>query len=497
MKSNLRFIVAIFVLALCLDLGAETTSTSSAPPPATPDSSSSQTAASDFSQSQIIETWGWIIAHNAQADHSEISDAELPDLLKGISEGFNGARCPYYFGKIQPDIDNLAKARRAKYIQAVTDKNQAIAAALIAELDKNPNVVKLPSGLRYQILQPGSGPCAKPQQTVNVHFLGHLLNGTEITQTGPIDIVLWPNRFNKPVYEALQHLNKGGSMRLYVSSPPTEDELAMYGIQPGSMIVYEIELLDIKETPPDVLADTIVPDAPAPEPPPPSGYSPQQIMETWGWSIARRAPVSQLGFTDDQIALLTKGLLAGIKGQPAPYDLDKIQPDVDKFIADETAKAQEAFKEKQIADNQAFFANLKKNKNVIELPSGLFYEILQPGAGPCAAPGKTVTIAYTGSLLSGRIFDHTVGDDLCKVEITPTPTVWPIAGWNEGLQKINKGGKIKLYIPPSLGFGDDAYNGAPPYSTLIYEIQVLDIQDTPPANDASATTQPTTAPASN
>jgi FKBP-type peptidyl-prolyl cis-trans isomerase len=56
-----------------------------------------------------------------------------------------------------------------------------------------------------------------------------------------------------------------------------------------------------------------------------------------------------------------------------------------------------------------------------------------------------------------------------------------IPGWTEGLQKINQGGKIRLYIPPQLAYGDAGQQGIPPGSTLIFDIELLDVKATPPA----------------
>jgi FKBP-type peptidyl-prolyl cis-trans isomerase len=481
MKLAAKFFVGIFSLALCASLTAGETANPSSPGSAQPESAATQPESSAFSEPQILQAWGWIISHQKEVDHIEISDAELSPFLKGVAEGFNGNWCPYDYRTIISDVRKLAKARRAKFMQTIFDKNRGQANALFAELDKSPDVVKLPSGLRYQIIRPGSGPCPKPQQTVNVHFLGHLLDGTEFTQTGPIDLVLWPNRFNSYLYEVLQKLNKGEVIRLYISAPPTDMEVKMYGIQPGSLMIYEVELLDVKETPPDVLAVTIVPDAPEPPPDPPSGYSPQQIMEAWGWSVARSSPASGIGLGDSELSLLTKGLLAGIKGEAPPSDLKEIDPDIEKFIRDRQEKAREAFKEKQLADNAAFFNDLKKNPNVVELPSGLCYQILQPGSGPYPKAGQRISIQFSGRLLNGKVFEHTFPEDPHHVDLVDPCPSWLMPGWNEGLRKINKGGKIRLYIPPSLGYGEAGDNGAPPYSTLIYDIEIVDIQDKSPA----------------
>lgn len=490
MKIPIGFLAGVFVFGISANFVAGQTTTPSIPAPPQP-GSATQTDSPEFSNQQIIQTWGWIISHQREVDHIEISDAELSVFMKGVAEGFKGEKCPYSFSTIISDVRQLAKARRAKYIQTLFDKNRAKANAVFSELDKNPTVVKLPSGLRYQILTPGTGPCPTPKQTVNIHFLGHLLNGTEFTQKGPIDLVLWPNRFDSYLYEALQKMNKGARIRLYVSDPPTDYQLEMFGIPPGSMMIYEVELFDIKETPQDILDITLVPDAPAPPPPPPSGYSPDQIMEAWGWVTARRTTVPILEFTDDETAAVTKGLLDGVKGEPPPYDLQQIDPQIQNFVGARLNKAREDFKEKQTSENNAFFANLQKNPNVVQSPSSLRYEIVKPGSGPYPKPGDTVRIQFVAQLLSGKVFERTFEGDPRRVDLADPPNKWVLPGLNEGLQKIKLGGKIKLFIPPSLGYGDFGENGAPPYSTLIYDIELVQIGDLTAPPD----TTPTTAPA--
>jgi len=115
------------------------------------------------------------------------------------------------------------------------------------------------------------------------------------------------------------------------------------------------------------------------------------------------------------------------------------------------------------------FADLKRNPNTIELPDGLRYEILKQGDGKFPKDGETVLVNYTGHLIDGSVFDKTMEEPL-RVKVGSV-----IAGWNEGVQKIREGGKIKLYIPPSLGYGEEAVSGIPSGSTLIYEIELVDI----------------------
>jgi FKBP-type peptidyl-prolyl cis-trans isomerase len=498
MKSFIKLFVGVFALGLCVSLAADNISISSSAGPANPDSAGGQTLSSGFNNQQIIETWGWIIAHESDVANIEISEAELAAFSKGLAAGFKDENSPYNTSKISPDVKRMAKARREKLVRAIIEKNQAEAKLFFTELEKNTNVFKLSGGVRYQVIKPGTGPYPKPQQTVNVHCIGHLLNGFEFTQTSPDDRVLWTNRFSSYLFKGLQKINKGGSMILYVPSP-SEREVEMLGIPPGSVMVFEVELLDLKDTPPDALAEALRPPAPEPGPPPPSGYSKQQVLETWGWDIARKTHVSSLGLSEAELSLLTKGLIAGVKGQPPPYDLEKIQPEIEKFINDRREQAQQAFKQKQMAETEAFFAGLKQNTNVVELPSGLRYEILRPGSGPYPVDGKTVKVVYVGRLLNGKVFDST--DDPTEpndVDISNHPRTWWVdRGMTEGVQKINKGGKIKLYVPPQLGYGDSSGRGAPkhlpPYSTLIYEIEVKDIIDMPPPDDSEPASKATSA----
>jgi FKBP-type peptidyl-prolyl cis-trans isomerase len=273
----------------------------------------------------------------------------------------------------------------------------------------------------------------------------------------------------------MQKIKPAGSLKLYVPPPLSEADAEQIGIPPGSAMIFEIELLGAKNTSPQDLADVLTPMPPAPAPPPPSGFTEAQIIETWGWVVASETHAARFGLDEADLTALTNGLVAGIEGQPAPCDLEKISSRVDQFVNGHLDQARNAFKRKQLADTATLFARLKQDTNVVALPSGLCYEILKPGHGPFPQPGQTVNVNYTGRLLNGRVFDSSalgpLDIDLDKV----------IPGWTEGVQKINRSGRIRLYIPPSLGYGDVATAGIPPDSTLIFEVELLDIKDASPS----------------
>ncbi len=106
--------------------------------------------------------------------------------------------------------------------------------------------------------------------------------------------------------------------------------------------------------------------------------------------------------------------------------------------------------------------------------SGLKYVIIQPGMGEKADSADLLTVHYTGFLTNGKIFDSSVEkDEPFKFRLKLQPV---IPGWEEGIKLLGKGGKAKLIIPPDLGYGAVPIGSIPPNSTLIFDVEVLDIQ---------------------
>ena len=125
-----------------------------------------------------------------------------------------------------------------------------------------------------------------------------------------------------------------------------------------------------------------------------------------------------------------------------------------------------------------FFAQLKHNPHVVTTSSGLRYEIIKQGHGGYPRAIDIVRVNYTGTLLDGTVFDSTLQPRTPGA--APQPVEFEldqvIDGWTEGIQRINKGGTIKLYIPANLAYGDQGRPRIPPGSTLIFQIELLDIK---------------------
>ena len=129
--------------------------------------------------------------------------------------------------------------------------------------------------------------------------------------------------------------------------------------------------------------------------------------------------------------------------------------------------------EKAAANLQAgldFLAANKTKEGVIELPSGLQYEVLTAGVGQKPTAHNEVTCHYHGTLIDGTIFDSSVQ----RGKPASFPLNMVIKGWTEGLQLMPTGSKWRFFIPPHLGYGDRQVSAQiGPNSTLIFDVELI------------------------
>ena len=124
------------------------------------------------------------------------------------------------------------------------------------------------------------------------------------------------------------------------------------------------------------------------------------------------------------------------------------------------------------AKGEQFLAENKLKQGVKVTESGLQYEVLKMGKGPKPTAESTVKVHYEGKLIDGTVFDSSIE----RGEPIEFPLSGVIKGWTEGLQLMPVGSKFRLYIPQELGYGAQTAGSIPPYSTLIFEVELLGIQ---------------------
>ena len=138
----------------------------------------------------------------------------------------------------------------------------------------------------------------------------------------------------------------------------------------------------------------------------------------------------------------------------------------------EAAAEREAAVTRNKTEGEAFLAKNAKAEGVKVTESGLQYMIINPGSSKKPLATDRVTVHYSGKLLNGTEFDSSYS----RGEPTTFPLNGVIPGWTEGLQLIGEGGKVKLFIPSELAYGDRGAGAAiGPNSTLIFEVELISI----------------------
>ncbi|AXK71869.1 FKBP-type peptidyl-prolyl cis-trans isomerase [Lysobacter sp. TY2-98] len=190
----------------------------------------------------------------------------------------------------------------------------------------------------------------------------------------------------------------------------------------------------------------------------------------------------------DEIDLptLEKGLKAQLDGSKPLMTEQQAQQIREAFAQKLQAKRiaeQMQAATKNAKEGQEFLAKNAKAAGVQTTASGLQYQVITQGTGPKPKADDQVTVNYTGKLLDGTKFDSS--EDHGGAATLPLNAVVP--GWREGIQLMPVGSKYRLWIPASLGYGEQGTPGGPipPNATLVFEVELVGI-----ANPNGAGTSP-------
>ena len=172
------------------------------------------------------------------------------------------------------------------------------------------------------------------------------------------------------------------------------------------------------------------------------------------------------------IEMLIKGLTDVLNGAALAMQDDECQVAFRKWQQD----VQQADADRLGTEGKVFLEENGKKEGVVTLPSGLQYKVLKAGSGASPGPVDTVKTQYAGRLVDGTEFDSSIKRN--EPFVTPVNRVIP--GWTEALQLMKEGDKWELYIPQGLAYGaQGAGNVIPPYSTLIFEMELLEVVKQP------------------
>lgn len=215
---------------------------------------------------------------------------------------------------------------------------------------------------------------------------------------------------------------------------------------------------------------------------------PAYVAYQAGTTIAQQATESILPgmgreFKDTKDSLRSnlfyEGFLAAVKGDTTIYK----EATASKYFEQKAEAVRNAKNAAWKTENEKWLADNAAKPGVVTMPDGLQYKVLKAGNGPKPTADQTVEVKYEGKTIDGKVFDATEkhggkGSDSFRCDQV-------IKGWTEALTNMPVGSKWEVYIPQNLAYGEREAGQIKPYSTLIFTIELVGIEQ-PKASDTKA-----------
>lgn len=167
--------------------------------------------------------------------------------------------------------------------------------------------------------------------------------------------------------------------------------------------------------------------------------------------------------------LLAQGLKDALAGGKTLLSEQEAQAVITEVQKEKTQQAGEANKK----EGEAFLSANKTKEGVVTLPSGLEYKILKEGTGPKPTASDSVSCNYRGTFINGTEFDSSYK----RGQPATFSVGGVIKGWTEALQLMPVGSTWQLFIPSALAYGERGMGQIGPNSTLVFEVELLSIQN--------------------
>ena len=121
--------------------------------------------------------------------------------------------------------------------------------------------------------------------------------------------------------------------------------------------------------------------------------------------------------------------------------------------------------------NQEFLQEYAQRPGVKTMFNGVMYRVINKGNGPKPSPKSFISVHYTGKLINGKVFDKTEKGRPAAFRLNEL-----ITGWSTALREMPVGSRWEIVIPYNLGYGSRSAGAIKAFSTLIFDITLLDVR---------------------
>jgi FKBP-type peptidyl-prolyl cis-trans isomerase FkpA len=194
----------------------------------------------------------------------------------------------------------------------------------------------------------------------------------------------------------------------------------------------------------------------------------QKIVYAVGLVMARQ--LGQFDLSPAELEIVKRALSDSAAGKPGE-NIDEWGPKIQSLVQTRSARVAQREKTK----SAEFLVKAAAEPGATKTDSGLIYKELTPGTGATPKATDTVKVNYRGTFTNNTEFDSSYKRN--------QPAQFPLNGvikcWTEGVQKMKVGGKARLVCPSEIAYGDQGRGGIPGGATLVFEIELLEISQTP------------------
>ena len=190
----------------------------------------------------------------------------------------------------------------------------------------------------------------------------------------------------------------------------------------------------------------------------------------YGVGLAVSSSLEVFNLTQSELETVIKGIRDGQAGKPKAQLDAALQQQVNDLARSRAPKAAEKASAREKKDGAAYLAKMEKEKGAIKTASGAIVIPQKEGTGASPVATDKVKVNYTGTLVSGRVFDTSKNRG---------PAEFPLGNvikcWTEALQKMKVGGTAKVVCPSDIAYGPNGNAGIPGNAVLTFEVELLEV----------------------